>query len=266
MSTTSATTSKNISGLTAKTMYEFQVQTVCANGSSAFSASSIFTTLGETASCTANVYEPNNTMSQLTPISINTEIGAMIETASDVDWFSFSNSAAQSNIQVRLYNLPKDYSLKLFRSGAEIANSANVGTVDEVINYNTTTVGSYWIRVFGNSSNFSNTQCYTVKASTGGTPFLFENTNARLNASKKNIRIYPNPSTGEFVINYTAATVAQVVVKVLDLSGNELYVNLFVISEGENNLKINLPNVAKGLYLIDLNDGTEKTIHKIMIR
>lgn len=44
-STTSATNSKAISGLSAGTAYEFQVQTVCSSGSSAFSSSFGFTTL-----------------------------------------------------------------------------------------------------------------------------------------------------------------------------------------------------------------------------
>lgn len=42
--TTSATNSKSISGLTASTTYEFQVQTVCSGSSSSYSASSNFTT------------------------------------------------------------------------------------------------------------------------------------------------------------------------------------------------------------------------------
>ena len=45
-STSSTTTSVAISGLTAATTYEFQVQTVCSGGSSAFSASTNFTTSG----------------------------------------------------------------------------------------------------------------------------------------------------------------------------------------------------------------------------
>ena len=44
--TTSASNSKAITGLTASTSYEFQVQTVCAAGSSVFSASATFTTNG----------------------------------------------------------------------------------------------------------------------------------------------------------------------------------------------------------------------------
>jgi hypothetical protein len=44
-STSSTTNTKDISGLSADTQYEFQVRTVCASGTSAYSSSSIFTTL-----------------------------------------------------------------------------------------------------------------------------------------------------------------------------------------------------------------------------
>lgn len=50
-STTSSTNSKAITGLLASSNYEFQVQTVCTSGSSAFSASSTFTTLAATTTC-----------------------------------------------------------------------------------------------------------------------------------------------------------------------------------------------------------------------
>ena len=49
-STTSATNSKSITGLTASSTYEWQVQTVCSGGSSAYSTSSNFTT-GAAAAC-----------------------------------------------------------------------------------------------------------------------------------------------------------------------------------------------------------------------
>jgi hypothetical protein len=44
LSTTSTTNSKSISGLTASTVYQYQVQTVCSSGSSAYSTASSFTT------------------------------------------------------------------------------------------------------------------------------------------------------------------------------------------------------------------------------
>ena len=51
--TTSTTNSKAITGLTAASNYEFQVQTVCTSGSSAFTTSATFTTATATSSCGA---------------------------------------------------------------------------------------------------------------------------------------------------------------------------------------------------------------------
>lgn len=266
--TNATTNSKSISALLANTTYEFQVQAVCSNGSSAFSASATFTTQGQTANCTVNAYEPNNTMGQIIPISLNTDIRAMIEVGSDVDWYSFANTANQKNIQVRLSNLPKDYSLKLFKSGVEVASSANAGTADEVINYNTNVIGTYWIRVFGSSANFSNTQCYTVKASISATPYLLESnaeTAKQINLTKPDIQLFPNPSNGEFVLRYQTSTSGQVNTKLFDLSGNEIYSNQFEVKEGENEFSIRLESVSKGMYLLDINNGTDKSIHKVLI-
>ncbi len=53
---TSTSTSKNVTGLTASTWYEFQVQTVCSNGTSAYSTSGIFQTISSTLSLTRGPY------------------------------------------------------------------------------------------------------------------------------------------------------------------------------------------------------------------
>jgi hypothetical protein len=266
---TSAATSKPLTGLAAGTKYEFQVQAVCSNGSSAYSATGSFSTPDQVnTSCIANIYEPNNLMSQLTPILVNTETNAMIETGSDVDWYCFSNSASQSNIQVRLYNLPKDYTLKLFKSGIELAHSANVGNVDEVINYNTRIIGTYWIRVSGNPANCSNKLCYTLKAVTAGASFVSENTDAAQEERKtiqEPLRIYPNPSHGDFTLHYNSSINGQVSVRVMELSGNEIYFNNFSVNEGENTMNISLQEFPNGLYLIDINNGIERSTQKVML-
>ena len=55
ISTTSTTNSKAISGLTASAQYEFQVQTVCSSGSSAFTSSTTFTTAAATCGITSGL-------------------------------------------------------------------------------------------------------------------------------------------------------------------------------------------------------------------
>lgn len=59
--TSSTTTSKSVTGLTPATQYEFQVQTVCANGTSAYSSSASFTTLPFQPSTNATVTVGNGT-------------------------------------------------------------------------------------------------------------------------------------------------------------------------------------------------------------
>ena len=51
-------------------------------------------------------FEPNDSKSEAAPISTETDILSQISTPKDVDWFSFSNSAAAPNIKVTLTNLP----------------------------------------------------------------------------------------------------------------------------------------------------------------
>lgn len=59
--TTSATTSKSITGLAASTPYEFQVQTVCSSGSSAYSTSATFTTTALPTNTTSTITIGNGT-------------------------------------------------------------------------------------------------------------------------------------------------------------------------------------------------------------
>jgi len=53
---TSTTTSKNVTGLTSSTWYEFQVQSVCSNGTSAYSASGIFQTTSSSTTISRGPY------------------------------------------------------------------------------------------------------------------------------------------------------------------------------------------------------------------
>ncbi|MBC8173346.1 MAG: fibronectin type III domain-containing protein, partial [Chitinophagales bacterium] len=84
--TTSATTSKIVSGLTAGSNYEWQVQTDCGGGSlSAYSSSVNFTTTGG-GSC-SDTYESNETSGTAKTITVGTTIQALIGSGTDVDWF-----------------------------------------------------------------------------------------------------------------------------------------------------------------------------------
>ena len=62
---TSTTTSKSVSGLTASTWYEFQVQSVCASGTSAYSTSGIFQTTSSTITISRGPYLQLSTLTSI---------------------------------------------------------------------------------------------------------------------------------------------------------------------------------------------------------
>jgi hypothetical protein len=153
------TTSYALTGLTQSTAYEFQVLTVCASASSAYSASFAFTT---PAPC-PDSNEPNNSLAAAVVITPPTAINALIASGSDQDFYKFTTSGGTVNLS--LSNLAGDYDLYLLNStGTQLAASEQGGTSSESISY-TATAGTYVIKVVGYGGAFSAYQCYLLNVS-----------------------------------------------------------------------------------------------------
>ncbi|MFN0204077.1 MAG: fibronectin type III domain-containing protein [Bacteroidia bacterium] len=164
ITTTSTTNSKALTGLTASTLYNFKVQAVCSAASSAYSATVNFTTLASTA-CT-DVGESNNTLATASTLALNTNLTAQISSATDLDYYAFTTTAIQ-NLSIILTTLPADYDMRLYNSaGTQVGSSQNSGTTGETMTYPNAPAGTYKVYVYGYSGAFSNTVCYTLKAST----------------------------------------------------------------------------------------------------
>lgn len=212
-----------------------------------------------TTTCTDN-YESNETRSAAKLITTNTIISAKIGTATDIDWFKFSNSTTQKNIKISLTNLPANYDVRLYNSsGTLLASSLNTGLNNELIVYNTTTVATYYIRVSGVSGANSSSSCYTlqasISASTSRMEFdeTFENT----------FNVYPNPSTnGNIVLNLQNEIVGNINFVVYDNFGRNIFQTQFLKEEFELKESLNIPNLEKGIYFIqcvgnDLNENVK---------
>lgn len=151
-------TSYALSGLSQSVEYEFQVLSVCGSGSSAYSASRVFTT---PVPCT-DAYEPNNSTGAATLVTLPAAINALIGTSSDADYFRFTLSAT-STIFIGLSNLAADYDVRLLNaSGSQVAISANGGTSGESITYANAAAGNYFVHVYGYNGAFNAVQCYLL--------------------------------------------------------------------------------------------------------
>jgi hypothetical protein len=266
VSTTS--TSYSLTGLSASTVYNWQVRTNCSFGSSAYTVGANFTTSAATATSCSDAYESNNTQSAAKSITVNSNVQALLNTSTDVDWFKFSNTSTQKNIRVTLSGLPADYDLRLYSStGTLLATSANGGLTTETIKYNNGTVGTYFVRVYGYNGAFNATSCYTARADISSTAFKLIGGEAEVTTESENsyFEVYPNPNKGFFNYKIDSQITGNYSVSVMDSYGRIIYSEQI---DKQNQLfesTINLENYSDGIYFVVLDNGSKIETVKLLI-
>jgi Pregnancy-associated plasma protein-A/Secretion system C-terminal sorting domain len=266
-----------LSGLAAGTTYNWQVSANCATGASAY-ATSTFTTTAAAGTC-SDLYEANETRTAGKTIAVNTNITAFIGSATDQDWFKFTNTSATKNIKVDLTNLPADYDLKLYKGATLLGTSQNGSTTAEQLKYNTTSasnVTTYYANVYGYNGVFNASTCYTLRASlsasawrtNGGAPIdeVEQHINLEKIQGNLDVSVYPNPSNGNIsidILNLTDATNADI--KILDITGKVVYSKSQDVTIGLNSTQLQL-SVSNGLYQVVVRTGNEVSIKKLVIQ
>lgn len=247
--TTSTTTSKSITGLTANASYDFHVQSVCSGGTtSSFSAVANFSTPPATCS---DILEPNNSKSAAKGISTGVDNKALIATSSDVDFYSFSNVGAP-NIKVSMTTLPANYNLTLFNpSGTSVATSKNSGTTDELITYNTAVTGTYKVKVNGASGAFDASNCYTLRADVSSSPWRVVEQSLDLSS----ITLAPNPAQSRIQVSYNSDEDGAVRFNVYNMMGQLMTTMTTAAAEGSNTMDLDLSSFRNGFYLIEMVNG-----------
>jgi hypothetical protein len=204
---------------------------------------------------------------------VNTNIIAKISTSTDKDWFKFTTTSANKNIRIDLTNLPADYDVKLYNpSGTQIAVSQNTGTTSEFIVYNNGAVGTYKIQVYGYAGAFSNTACYTVRASISATAFregdsvelTEEVVETTATPTLGALNVYPNPTSDNVDVTFNASSDAVINVLVYDMMGREVYNTKMAALSGTNKTSIEMSNYAPGCYTLVILNGEEKTSSRII--
>ena len=253
-----------IVGLTAATSYEFQVQTTCVSN---FSYSYEFTTMGGAGGggCIDN-YEPNESMATAASIPVNTDIEALIDEATDTDWFQFNNAKRKKNIQITLTNLPANYDVALYDAGGTLlATSQNSGTSDEIITYNTSTVGTYYVNVYGFEGAHDPSSCYTLVASIKKSLWKSAVTGVNNDEESMDISVYPNPASTILNISLSSPTDEAITLRFMDMSGKTFKMYNLTAVEEMNQYKITLDDFHNGLYFIELTKGSNRIFRKVII-
>ncbi len=268
-------TSYSINALSPATVYEWRVAANCGSNISQYSATQSFTTNTASSSC-SDTYEVNNTRNTAKVIPVNTAFTAQIASSIDPDWYRFSNSTTTPKIKIELTNLPADYDLKLFRSSSLMAASENVGTVNEIIIFNTTTVSSsYYAHVYGYNGAFSNTHCYTLKVSLSSANWRTDGTtdgevtefDMPVHFTDGDFGIYPNPAVDLITLDLATEQDVQAEVRIFDISGRAIHTEQVQLLAGQRNRHdMQLTNLNSGIYIVQLRNGSRIMTRRLVLQ
>ncbi|MDX2001941.1 MAG: T9SS type A sorting domain-containing protein [Chitinophagales bacterium] len=79
------------------------------------------------------------------------------------------------------------------------------------------------------------------------------------------LKIYPNPSKGQFAISFNSAQAQTVAVSIVDLAGKTVYQNTLNANGGNNELTVNLSQAAQGIYFVKLSSEKGTAIRKVTL-
>ena len=262
----STSTSLTVSGLTPSTSYDWQVRTNCSSGSSSYTSGAQFTTNAVANSC--DVYEPNNTLATAAAISQGT-INAQIGTSGDVDYYSFSTSGNQKNLQVMLTNLPANYDLTLYdNNGKQLQTSTNGGTSNETVFYNNKKPGTYIVKVSGaTSADFSATACYALTVNMSSTTYTANVATSSLskNLVSAGLKVYPVPASSTVTVSFNATQTGNASITIINDLGQPVMVKNVITTLGTNFNTFDVSTLQQGIYTVNLNNGKDIQTTKLII-
>lgn len=265
---TASGTTISFTGLSASTVYNWQVTAVCGGVSGTVAQGPNFTTLS--ASGCTDTYESNNVKGSAKTIPKNTDITALISTATDIDWFKFTTTSPNTKVKITLSNLPADYDVVLYKGNTQVGIGQNGGTTTEVIKYNTTTTGTYYVKVYGYNGAYNATTCYTLNASVSSTNWKTAKPGDELeilvDKPSMETNVYPNPSNGLFNFDINTNGKFEVIsIAVMDLSGAVIKAVELNNVTGLTQQTVDLNGLPNGIYIAAIKAGELMETKKLIV-
>ncbi len=94
-----------------------------------------------------------------------------------------------------------------------------------------------------------------------------ENNNSNMNSIEKELKLFPNPSNGEFTVSYVVLKRSYVNLTVYSINGALIrnVVDIIRQYEGKYQIPVNLNEVPNGIYLVTLIIGDKKSVERLVI-
>ncbi len=256
-------TSRNITGLTAGSLYDYRVRTNCNGSSSGYSQAQFTTTAAPLCPGSYDV-STNGTASGAATIPLNTDIYGLINPSGDKDYYKFTITTS-GTATITLTGLPANYDLYLFSSNgsSQLASSRNGGTTSETIS-RTFSAGSYYAQVVGRNSANNASTCYRLLIQTGtateqepvaGAQAL-EGTEIENTETNFSVMVYPNPVSNELTI-YMISDNTSKKLRIVDMSGRIVYTQTLT----EMFTSLDMSALAKGNYIVTVTNQEDKLVY-----
>lgn|GEM_PF-2104373 len=227
--------------------------------------------------CGRDAHEGNDDMQSAA--SINPGVTrAFICPQGDIDWYQTAVPANKRNLQVRLTELPQNFTLRIKNSmGATIAMSANTGTQDEEVTLNNLMPGMYYVQVEGAPTSapfgptFDSDEPYRLHIRTRATAFDSRYTSTTTDAptSENDIRLtnYPNPFTEETTLEWFLPERTEVSLTIHNFFGQKIatIVNTRALSAGIHTYPFHSNHLPDGVYYAILQAGERQIVQKVVI-
>jgi len=255
--------SYSLSPLTAGTAYDWRVIVNCTVSTQGGYAQSSFTTLA----CN-DMYEPDNSSGQATPLISGTTIFANISSGTDVDWFKFTVSG-NSTISVFLSNQPADYDLYVYNGNlSRVGSSTTTGNETVSINARGKNL-TYYIKVVGKNGVFNASQCYNLVAYvSSGTMRQMSHVSGltdEITNFPNRPALYPNPATEFIYLHFNSAHEGATEVDVLNSLGQIVKRQTINVLTGYNEVRISISDIKPGMYFLRISKGDLNLNRKFVI-
>ena len=256
-----------LADLAENTLYEFQIQSVCALGISPYSAIQTFSTMPAPIIVCTNNYEANNTLKTAVYIPNDTTSRSMIFSSVDNDYYRIEVSEEKRNVRITMTDLPNDYDIYFYNMrGGLIKTSQAGGISNEEIVHNSVYNGplTYHIRVKGYNGAFSDINCYALQIETSASPF--KESNPLPAEDKPTFLIYPIPASDYFTTYVYYEGNKDIVANVYNLFGQKVASKSMVTQNGANEIQFDISHYSAGMYLFELIDSEERRVQKFSIQ
>jgi hypothetical protein len=248
--TGTTSTSVNLTGLTASSLYDWRVRTNCASSSSAYAQAQFITATPPSVCPGSYDVATNGNRAGAALIPLNTDVKGTISPVNDIDFYRF-NITTGGTITVTLTTLPANYQLDIQNaSGNRIGRSRNGGTSNETINL-TVAAGDYYARVYSSGSANNATLCYTLRVTTGTASFG----DGEMIVDSR-IKVFPNPVSKTVTVTIPEIQ-GQADIRLFDVYGRMLVQK----NSSRASTQLDVSSLPPGIYLVKvMNDGKESSI------